>query len=291
MEDGDGLLMCNFRADRAREILTALADPSGFPEGFPSRPPKVQFADVCGIVKYSDAHEKYMSSIFAVKDIAMPLGEVIAANGLTQLRAAETEKYPHVTFFFNGGQEAVFEGEDRILVPSPKVATYDLQPEMSAPELGEKVCTALATSKYNCACINFANPDMVGHTGDLEAAMKACEAVDACLGDLNDVVQKLGGVLVVTADHGNCEKMFEEATGEPHTAHTLNRVPFILADYTDSGAEHKVTSGKLADIAPTLLQLLGLTPPPQMTGTSLIIDPTSIGSLQDGPLPVELQKI
>ena len=288
MKDGDGLLMCNFRADRAREILTALADPAGFPEGFPEQTsPRVEFADVCGIVKYSDDHDAYMSTIFPVKDITNPLGAVVAANGLAQLRAAETEKYPHVTFFFNVGEEAPYENEDRILVPSPKVATYDLQPEMSAPELGEKVTAAVATGKYNFVCVNFANPDMVGHTGDLNAAMKACEAVDACVGDLRAAVKGLGGVLIVTADHGNCEKMYEEATGEPHTAHTLNKVPFILADYT-GGPEHKVQSGKLADIAPTVLQLLGLETPVEMTGVSLIVDPAGVQMLPhgDGPKPM-----
>jgi 2,3-bisphosphoglycerate-independent phosphoglycerate mutase len=283
MKDGDGILMCNFRADRAREILHALADPSGFPDGFPERSPQVQFADVCGIVKYSDEHDTYMSTIFPVKDIGNPLGEVVASHGMVQLRAAETEKYPHVTFFFNGGREQPFENEDRILVPSPKVATYDLQPEMSAPELSDRVCAAVSTGKYNLVVVNYANPDMVGHTGDLHAAMAACEAVDSCVGDLNAVVQAQGGTLIVTADHGNCEKMFEAETGEPHTAHTLNKVPFIIVDHSDGGEEHKVRSGRLADIAPTVLQLLGLPQPPEMLGETLIIDPASVGQLPDGP--------
>jgi 2,3-bisphosphoglycerate-independent phosphoglycerate mutase len=283
MKDGDGLLCANFRADRAREILQVLADPAGFPDGCEDRGTRVKFADVCGMVKYSDLHEGYMSLIFPVKDIQKPLGEVVADHGLKQLRTAETEKFPHVTFFFNGGREDPYENEDRILVPSPKVATYDLQPEMSCPEVGERLCAAVDAGTYDFICVNFANPDMVGHTGDLQAAMAACASVDVCLGNLNESVAKQQGILIVTADHGNCEKMYEEATGEPHTAHTLNKVPFILVDHSGGEAEHKVRSGRLADIAPTVLQLLGLPQPPEMTGESLIVPPETIGSLQDGP--------
>jgi 2,3-bisphosphoglycerate-independent phosphoglycerate mutase len=290
MADGDGLLMCNFRADRAREVLAALASPApdvalgigggGVAGGRAAQP---KWADVCGMVEYSDAHNGYMSALFPPKDIPNALGEVVARAGLTQLRAAETEKYPHVTFFLNGGREEPYEGEERILVASPKVATYDLQPEMSAPELGSKIVTELDKGKYNLVVINFANPDMVGHTGDLKACMAACEAVDTCVGDLVASVKKRKGTLIVTADHGNAEKMWEDATSQPHTAHTLNKVPVIIADYSDGGHEHKLRSGRLADLAPTLLQLLGVEQPPEMTGQSLIIDPDTIGQLQDGP--------
>ena len=224
-----------------------------------------------------------MSAIFPPKDITNTLGDVVSAAGMTQLRAAETEKYPHVTFFLNGGREEPYEGESRILVPSPKVATYDLQPEMSAPELSSKICKQIDAGEYNLAVINFANPDMVGHTGVLSAAIAACEAVDSCVGDLVESVRKRGGSIIVTADHGNCEKMWEDATGVPHTAHTLNKVPLILADYSSTGSEHKLRSGRLADLAPTLLQLLGVEQPKEMTGESLILDPRSIGMLQDGP--------
>jgi 2,3-bisphosphoglycerate-independent phosphoglycerate mutase len=194
---------------------------------------------------------------------------VVAEAGLTQLRAAETEKYPHVTFFFNGGREEPYEGEERILVPSPKVATYDLQPEMSAPELTEKVCAAIDSGRIDLAIVNFANPDMVGHTGILEAAIKAVETVDAGMGRLVDSVLRQGGAILITADHGNCETMRDPVTGEPHTAHTLNKVPAMLA-----GAPEGVTAlrdGRLADVAPTLLALLGLPQPPEMTGVDLMV--------------------
>ena len=224
-----------------------------------------------------------MSSIFPPKDIRKTLGEVVSAAGMTQLRTAETEKYPHVTFFLNGGREEPYEGEERILVPSPKVATYDLQPEMSCPEVGSRLCAALDEGKFNLVVVNFANPDMVGHTGDLDAAIAACEAVDECVGNLVASVRSRKGAIIVTADHGNCEKMYEEATGQPHTAHTLNKVPCILADYSDSSQEHKLRSGRLADLAPTLLHLLGVQQPVEMTGETLIIDPADIGELPDGP--------
>jgi 2,3-bisphosphoglycerate-independent phosphoglycerate mutase len=285
VKDGDGLLMCNFRADRAREILAALASPAPAADlGLgDTRAAQPKFADVCGMVQYSDSHNDYMSAIFPPKEINNTLGQVVANHGFTQLRAAETEKYPHVTFFLNGGREEPYEGESRILVPSPKVATYDLQPEMSAPELGKQICEELDAGKHNLAVINFANPDMVGHTGVLSAAVAACEAVDKCVGALVESVKKRKGSIIITADHGNCEKMWDEETNVPHTAHTLNKVPMILADYSDGGKEHKLRSGRLADLAPTLLQLLGVPQPPEMTGSSLIIDPATIGKLQDGP--------
>jgi len=292
MNDGDGILMCNFRSDRAREILAALASPNP-PEdlglGTDARAAQPAFAVHTGMVQYSDQHAEYMDTLFPPKDITKTLGEVVSDAGLTQLRAAETEKYPHVTFFFNGGREQPFEGEDRLLVASPKVATYDLQPEMSAPELSEKLCAQLSEGKFNMVIVNFANPDMVGHTGDLNAAILACEAVDSCLGDLRNVVKQRGGTLVVTADHGNCEKMWDSEGQQPHTAHTLNKVPVILAAYNNAeGAtispECKLRSGRLADIAPTMLQILGVAQPPEMTGESLLLAPDQLGSpLPDGP--------
>ncbi len=220
------------------------------------------------MVEYSDQLNGLMSAIFPPKSIAKGLGEVVAEAGRAQLRAAETEKYPHVTFFFNGGEERQFPGEDRILVASPKVATYDLQPEMSAPELCEKLVAAIDSGKYDLVVVNFANPDMVGHTGILEAAIKACETVDMCLGKVEAAVRRQGGAMLVTADHGNAELMRDPVTGGPHTAHTLNKVPVILVNAPEPG--HSLHDGRLADVAPTLLQLMGLAQPEEMTGRSLI---------------------
>jgi 2,3-bisphosphoglycerate-independent phosphoglycerate mutase len=265
MRDGDGLLCGNFRADRVRQILAALLDP-GF-EGF-DRPRVVRFAAAVGLASYGDALKPLIRTLFEPLDLSHTLGEVVAEAGLRQLRIAETEKYAHVTFFFNGGEEKLFAGEERILVPSPKVATYDLQPEMSAPEVTDKLVAAIESGRFDFIVCNFANTDMVGHSGDLAAAIKAVEAVDACLGRLERAIRAAGGTMLVTADHGNAETMRDPATGEPHTAHTLNRVPVLLvnppADVTGLG------DGELADIAPTLLGLLGLEQPPQMTGRSLL---------------------
>jgi 2,3-bisphosphoglycerate-independent phosphoglycerate mutase len=191
----------------------------------------------------------------------------VANAGRTQLRMAETEKYPHVTYFLNGGREEHYPGEDRIMVPSPKVATYDLQPEMSAPELTSKAVEAIRSGKYDLIVLNYANPDMVGHTGILPAAIKAVETVDAGLGRIADAIQKTGGALLVTADHGNCEMMRDPATGGPHTAHTTNPVPVVLLG---AGNRSLLAEGRLADIAPTLLELMDLPKPPEMTGTSLL---------------------
>ena len=193
--------------------------------------------------------------------------ENISNKGLTQLRIAETEKYAHVTFFFNGGEEKQYKGEDRILVPSPKVETYDMKPEMSAYEVTEKVVNAINSKKYDCIILNYANPDMVGHTGNLEAAIKALETIDECVGKVVDAVQKNNGTLLITADHGNIEQMIDYKTGEPHTAHTTNPVPLILVGKDDV----KLKSGKLADLAPTMLDIMGLEKPEEMTGESLII--------------------
>jgi 2,3-bisphosphoglycerate-independent phosphoglycerate mutase len=264
MKDGDGVLCFNFRADRVREILTAMLDPAF--DGF-ARKRTLRFAAAVGMAQYSDTLDKLMLTIFPPQAFPNIIGEVVAAAGRTQLRMAETEKYPHVTYFLNGGREEPYEGEDRIMVPSPKVATYDLQPEMSAPELTDKAVEAIQSGKYDLIVLNYANPDMVGHTGSLPAAIKAVETVDLGLGRIAAAVEKAGGALLVTADHGNCEMMRDPATGGPHTAHTTNPVPVMLV-----GARNRllVDQGRLADIAPTLLELMELPQPKEMTGRSLL---------------------
>jgi 2,3-bisphosphoglycerate-independent phosphoglycerate mutase len=271
VQDGDALLCFNFRADRVREILSALLDP-GF-DGF-ARPVLPKFAAAIGMTEYSDALAPVMRTLFGPQRMDDLLGEVVARAGKTQLRMAETEKYPHVTYFLNGGREAPYDGEDRIMVPSPKVATYDLQPEMSAPELAEKAVDAINSGKYDMIILNFANPDMVGHTGSLPAAIKAVETVDAGLGKIADAIAARHGTLLVTADHGNCELMRDPETGGPHTAHTLNPVPVLLAG---AAANAKLHDGILADLAPTLLALLGLKQPAAMTGHSLLDDHNGAG--------------
>jgi 2,3-bisphosphoglycerate-independent phosphoglycerate mutase len=265
MKDGDGLLMFNFRADRARQILTALLDPRF--DGF-NRPRVVKFAMAVGMVDYSAALNPLLKTLFPPETIKMGLGETVSKAGLKQLRIAETEKYAHVTFFFNGGEERVFDGEERILVPSPKVATYDLKPEMSAPEVTDKLVEAIGSGKFDLIVVNFANSDMVGHTGNLDAAIKAIEAVDASLGRIMEAVKKAGGVLLITADHGNAEQMFDEKSGQKHTQHTLNRVPALL--YNAPANIRSLSDGKLADVAPTMLALMGMTQPREMTGHSLL---------------------
>ncbi len=264
MRDGDGVLCFNFRADRVREILGALLDPSF--AGF-ARRRVVRFAAAAGMTEYSTALNAFLQTLFASQSMADILGEVVARAGRTQLRMAETEKYPHVTYFLNGGEETPYPGEDRIMVPSPKVATYDLQPEMSAPELTEKAVEAINSQKYELIVLNFANPDMVGHTGSLPAAIKAVETVDAALGRIAAAVAAQGGALLATADHGNCEMMKDPATGGPHTAHTTNPVPVLLQG---GPAGATLRDGRLADVAPTLLSLLGLAQPAAMTGRSLL---------------------
>ncbi len=265
MKDGDGVLMANFRADRARQILTALLDPKF--DAF-TRPRTVKFAAALGMSEYSTALNAFMPALFPAERLNHVLGAVVAEAGMTQLRIAETEKYAHVTFFLNGGEETLFPGEERILVPSPKVATYDLQPEMSAFEVTDKLVDAIRAGKFDLIVVNYANTDMVGHTGDLQAAIKAVETVDACLGRLRDAVAAQGGAMVITADHGNAETMQDPETREPHTAHTLNRVPVILVN--GAASVRKLRDGRLADIAPTLLALMGLPAPGEMTGRSLI---------------------
>ena len=267
MADGDGLFMANFRTDRAREILAALVDHESY---IFQRKRMIKFAACIGLVNYSSTLNKFLTALFPSEELKDILGEVVAKAGLKQLRIAETEKYAHVTFFFNGGREYEFEGEERILVPSPKVATYDLQPEMSAPEVTRKLVGAIKEGTYDLIIVNFANGDMVGHTGVLQAAKKAAETIDKCLGNLETAVVKAGGVLLVTADHGNCEQMWDDSEdpAQPHTAHTTNPVPLIMVN--GPGWVEGLKEGNLADIAPTLLRLLELERPIEMTGCSLI---------------------
>ena len=263
VKDGDGLFFVNFRADRAREILRGIGEPD-FAEFDTGKRP--QLAALLGMVEYSTDHNAYMTTVFPKRKLVNTLGEWVARQGLRQFRLAETEKYPHVTFFLNGGKEKPEEREDRNMPKSPKVATYDLQPEMSSVEVTDRFVEAIEAG-YDLIVTNYANPDMVGHTGDLAAAMAACAAVDRGLSRVVTALGKAGGVMVLTADHGNCETMVDPETGGPHTAHTTNLVPVALI-----GGPEGVTlaDGRLADLAPTLLDLMGLPTPEEMTGESLI---------------------
>ncbi|HEY7991757.1 MAG TPA: 2,3-bisphosphoglycerate-independent phosphoglycerate mutase [Stellaceae bacterium] len=265
MKDGDGIVSANFRADRIRQILGALLDAkfAGFKRG-----KTIKFAAALGMTQYSEELDDKLATLFPPERPDETFGQVVSEAGLKQLRIAETEKYAHVTFFFNGGREEEFPGETRILVPSPKVKTYDLQPEMSAYEVTDKLVNAIDKGKFDTIVCNFANADMVGHTGDEAAAIKAVEAVDRCLGRIADAVTRAGGVLLITADHGNVEQMRDPGTGEPHTAHTTNPVPVILVNGPPGVTE--LANGRLADIAPTLLALMGLKRPTAMTGHPLI---------------------
>ena len=264
MKDGDGFLFANFRADRARELSLALLDKdfSGF-----SRKRMVFFSAAAGMTEYSEKLNSLMSAIFPAENLTGTLGETVAQLGLKQLRIAETEKYAHVTFFLNGGREAQFDGEDRILVPSPHVATYDQKPDMSAREVTQKLEEAIASGRYDFIAVNFANPDMVGHTGMMDAAVQAVGVIDECLGRLRSAVERAGGVLLITADHGNIEMMKDPVTHEPHTAHTTFEVPIIAVN---ARRKLKLANGRLADVAPTLLALMGIAKPAAMTGHSLI---------------------
>jgi len=264
MKDGDGLMMANFRADRAREILHTLVDPKF--DGF-ARARTVKFSAQLGLTEYSKDLNAFLATVFPAESLSNLLGEVVSRTGKTQLRIAETEKYAHVTFFFNGGREQVYPGEDRILVPSPKVATYDLQPEMSAPEVTDKLVEAIGSGKYDLIVVNYANGDMVGHTGVLAAAIKAVETVDAALARLDEAVRKAGGVMLISADHGNAEMMTDPDSHEPYTAHTTGPVDVVMVN-GPAGAQ--LADGKLADVAPTLLALLGLPQPAEMTGHALL---------------------
>jgi 2,3-bisphosphoglycerate-independent phosphoglycerate mutase len=260
---GDGFFCLNFRSDRAREILAAIADPDF--DGFDREHPNL--AALLGMVSYSDKHDDWFDTVFPKRDIQNTLGAWVAKHGLRQFRLAETEKYPHVTFFLNGGVETPEKGEDRHMPKSSNVATYDLQPEMSAGEVTEAFVRAIEDG-YDLIVTNYANPDMVGHTGDLGAAIKACQAVDSGLGRVLAALEKAGGAMIVTADHGNCETMIDPETGGPHTAHTLNPVPAALVGGPKGAA---LRDGRLADLAPTILDLMGLDLPPEMTGRSLIV--------------------
>ena len=265
MADSDVLLMANFRADRAQEILTTLVDPAF--DGFP-RKKTIAFAARLGMVRYSDDLSPFLGVLFPSESRDNVLGEVIAKAGLTQLHIAETEKYAHVTFFLNGGEEKVFPGEERILVPSPKVATYDMKPEMSAFEVTDKLVAAVESGRFDLIVVNYANGDMVGHTGIIEAAVKAAEAVDACIGRLDAAVAAAGGCLLMTADHGNAEQMRNPITGAPHTAHTTSPVRAVLRHAPPP--VKGLNDGALSDVAPTLLALMGLPQPAEMTGHCLL---------------------
>ncbi len=262
-QGGDGFFCLNFRADRAREILAAIGAPSftGFDTGR-----KIDWATLLGMVDYSQAHNAFMQTAFPKRVIENTLGAWVARHGLRQFRLAETEKYPHVTFFLNGGQEDAEPGEERFMPPSPKVATYDLAPEMAAEEVTERLLAAIEAG-FDLIVVNYANPDMVGHTGDLGAAIRACQAVDAGLGRALAALSAAGGAMLLTADHGNAEQMIDPDTGGPHTAHTTNPVPVVLIGGPDGA---RLESGRLADVAPTVLALMGLPQPPEMTGQSLI---------------------
>ncbi len=264
MAAGDGVIMANFRVDRARQIMSALfdgaatgCDVSGVPE----------LGGGLAMTPLSDQLDRQIPHLFGPPDLGDGLGEALAAAGLSQLRLAETEKYPHVTWFFNGGSEASSAGEDRQMVPSPQVATYDMRPQMSAAGVLERALESVQAGAHDVIIVNFANPDMVGHTGDLAAAIKAVETVDRCVGRLSEAVLEKGGQIIVTADHGNCEILWDHEAGSPHTAHTTSAVPVILA-----GAEAgvRLRDGTLADLAPTILYLLGLAATQRMTGKNLI---------------------
>ena len=261
IKSGDSVIFFNFRPDRAREITRTFVDDEF--TGFERKGGRQNVYYVC-MTQY-DASMPNVEVAFKPQTLTNTLGEFLANKGLTQLRIAETEKYAHVTFFFNGGREVMFEGEDRILVNSPKVATYDLQPEMSAVEVCDKVCEAIESGKYDVVILNFANCDMVGHTGIFDAAVKAVETVDTCVGRVEDSTRKMGGVMLLTADHGNADRMID-TDGTPFTAHTTNLVPFAVI-----GKDCKLREGgKLSDISPTIIELLGLDKPEEMNGTSII---------------------
>ncbi len=261
VKENDSVIFFNFRPDRAREITRTFVDPDF--TGFERKNGFFPLNYVC-MTQY-DAEMPNVAVAFGPEALTNTLGEYLSANGKTQLRIAETQKYAHVTFFFNGGEEKQYEGEDRILVDSPKISTFDLMPEMSAPEVSEKLNEAVRSGKYDAVIVNFANCDMVGHTGIIPAAVKAVETVDTCVGSLVEAVKEMDGVLFVTADHGNADKMLDE-NGEPFTAHTTNPVPFIIVNYPCEVRE----GGKLCDIAPTMLKVMGLSQPAEMNGKSII---------------------
>jgi 2,3-bisphosphoglycerate-independent phosphoglycerate mutase len=261
IQDGDAIIFMNFRSDRARQLTKAFTDPAfnGFVR---AQIPKL--SAYCTLTNYSDEFD--VAIAFPPERIHNGFGEYLSNQGLRQLRIAETEKYPHVTYFFNGGEETVYDGEDRILVKSPDVATYDQKPEMSAFEVTDKLIEAIRSRKYHAIVCNFANTDMVGHTGNFDAAVKAVEALDICVGRTVEAMQAIGGEVLITADHGNAECMLDATNHQPHTAHTTNLVPFLYVGRPASMAE----TGALEDVAPTLLKMMGLTQPAEMTGHPLI---------------------
>ncbi len=262
MDDGDAVIFMNFRADRARELTRAFVEP-GFKEFERTRVP--QLAGFVMLTQYAASIPT--PSAYKPEALTNVLGEYLANNGRTQLRIAETEKYAHVTFFFSGGREEPFAGEERILIPSPNVATYDLQPQMSAPEVTDRIVDAIENQRYDVIIVNYANGDMVGHTGVFSAAVAAVECLDACVGRIVAALEKVGGEALITADHGNVEQMEDESTGQAHTAHTCEPVPFI---YVGKRPATIRAGGVLADVAPTLLTLMGLPVPAEMTGTSIV---------------------
>jgi len=260
IENNDSIIFFNFRADRAREITRSIVDKEF--KNFNTRTLKTYF--VC-----MTEYDKLMPNVcvaYKNETFKNTFGEYISQKGLKQLRISETEKYAHVTFFFNGGEEKQYEGEDRILVKSPKVETYDLKPEMSAIEVTDNVIKAIQSDKYDCIILNYPNPDMVGHTGSLDATIKALESLDKCVARVVDEIEKKNGVLLITADHGNAEQMIDYKTGEPHTAHTINPVPLAIIGINNK----KLKEGRLADLAPTMLDIMGLEKPEEMTGNTLI---------------------
>ena len=262
MCDGDGIIMLNFRADRVRQILDCLYRP----RQTPCKTKKISLLPGLGMTTYSEQLKKYIKPLYTPINIPDTLGHVISAAGLKQLRLAETEKYPHVTFFLNGGVETIYKGEDRSIIPSPKVKTYDQLPQMSAPAVLKEAVKSLAKRSHEFVVINFANPDMVGHTGNFEATIKAVETVDSCVGELVTAVKAAGGQMLLTSDHGNCELMWDSEANSPHTAHTNNLVPLILINAPKSV---KISNGRLADLAPSLLAMLGIEKPTSMSGNLL----------------------
>ena len=266
IEADDSLMMINFRADRVRELLSAFLNPEF--NKFKKIVKKPLITNSLGMTEYSEEISKFMKSIFVREKIQDTLGDIISKANLKQLRLAETEKYPHVTFFFNGGSEIVCAGETRIMIPSPKVSTYDLKPEMSAEEIEFQLINAIKSKMYDLIIINFANPDMVGHTGNLKAAIKAVERVDTAIGNIKEALDKSKSIMLLTADHGNCEIMLDSKTQIPHTSHTCNKVPLIIISSED---HFKLKDGKLADIAPTILEIMSLDIPASMNGKSLLV--------------------
>ena len=264
MSDGDGIIMMNFRADRARQLLNCFCESSN--SSFATQ--RISFIGMVGMTSYSRLLDNHIVALYPPLNLQDTLGETVAKNGKSQLRLAETEKYPHVTFFLNGGDESLQAGEDRKMIESPIIKTYDLEPEMSAAGILESAIISLQAKAHDLLIINFANPDMVGHTGNLNATIKAVETVDQCVGILADTLTKVNGQMLLTSDHGNCEMMWDCDAASPHTAHTTNLVPLILVN---GRTDTRLANGRLSDIAPSLLSLMGIDQPKIMTGKSLLI--------------------